>query len=143
MVSLGQLFSICMEAHSLLGGKSLLNGLLQQLCIQVGGRIEAILQARLGAGRGAGQTSILQGVQLGIGDDTPDELDKAKAAAAFAYWKASQDAATIHAGLPVSFTLGATNVGKSSIQDCAVLWPSNVAAWLFPQVGLHSHRNVY
>jgi hypothetical protein len=142
-VSLPQLFRICMGSHNQLGMKSPLNGFLQQLCIRLGDRIEAILHARLGAGRGAGQAPILHGVQLGIGADSPDELDKQKASAAFAYWKAAQNAASIHAGLPVSFTLDATNVGRNSIQDCAVLWPSNVAAWLFPQVGLRSRRNIY
>jgi hypothetical protein len=57
--------------------------------------------------------------------------------------KAAQDAATIHEGLPVSFTLDATSEGQNSIQDCAVPWPQNVAAQPFTQVGLRPRGNIY
>ena len=101
--------------------------------------------ARLHASDKAGaEDAILRGVQLNLEQSTPAQLDKAQAAKAFAYWRATQEAAAIHSGLPVSFTLDATGVGKHSIQDCAVLWPANVAAWLCPQVRrCSSHSDVF
>ena len=134
-ISLCDLFRVCMLACDAQGSKWQLHRLFQQLCIRVGDRLEAILQARLHAfGKAGAEDAILRGVQLNLEQSTPAQLDKAQAAKAFAYWRATQEAAAIHSGLPVSFTLDATGVGKHSIQDCAVLWPTNVAAWLFPQV---------
>ena len=66
------------------------------------------------------------------------------------YWRVAQEAAAINSGLPVPTALDATGVGKHSIQDCAVPWPTNVAAWLFPQIPTGAplqqpqpHRHVY
>lgn len=89
-----------------------------------------------------GSPNTLHGVQLALVDSSTGEASRAKTAKALGYWKATQEAASIHAGQPVSFTLDATQVGKNTIQACAATWASNVAAWLFPQA-LQSPGNVY
>jgi hypothetical protein len=133
-LDLSQVLKICMGScmpnH---GSCKQLSGLFTQLCIRIGERVEAVLTARGEPAMAAGSHGILRGTNLDMAESTSGEVDRAQIYKTIGYWKATQEVAAIHIGEPISFTLDATMVGRRSIQDCAVVWSTNVAAWLFPQ----------
>ena len=69
---------------------------------------------------------------LRLGAAAADDAERVRDATSAAYWKSTQEVARAHQGMPVSYP-DATTVGGSTVQDCAVLWPTNTAAWLFSQ----------
>ena len=113
--------------HAAVKGMQGLGDLAWQLHAQLAARIELVLDS---AGEYSDKNTghSFKAIPFAAGNAVSQ-----REALAISYWAETQEQASAHDGCPCSFTLDATNVGKHTIQDAAVLWPSNVASWLFPQ----------
>jgi hypothetical protein len=110
----------------------MLSHMCDQVCVEVGRRLETCLDSQSGVHWWCNPDGKTLG-NLDLQDLTGREAASQREAVAINYWAETQEQAAMHEGVPISFTLDATGVGKNSVQDCAVVWPSNVGAWLFPQ----------
>jgi hypothetical protein len=80
-----------------------------------------------------GSHGILQGTELDMAESTSVEVVRTHIYNSLGYWRATQEVAAIHTRYPISSTFYTTMVGRRSIPDCAVVWSTNIAAWLFPR----------
>ena len=114
---------VCSKKH-----QALLRSWFLQVCVRVGTRLDEVVCSKFDNDGGHGGTFVLQKRLL----DMKSSLDRDRLIVS--YWTEVQHACREHHNLPASFTFDMTQVGKRTILDCAVVWPSNIAAWLLPQV---------
>ena len=101
-----------------------------QLVKAIGDRVEECLEEKSGRRPGA----VARGTHsLAFAEVEANDLQQETQMGAVRYWAQTQEQGFINCSLPLCITFDATNVGKASIFNAAVVCANNVGAWLFPQ----------